>query len=179
MEHFFDIAQIKALSIENKAQNYVSGVRKLCAEKLRVVAVDSEHSFSVNNATFEIDGENRRCYNFQINRRWDIITDFCCEVLINEWWTPLDSDKVSLLADESVVVGQLSPEKNILPMCTQFADLQVRLQLGLVVPLFFRVRYTGHLLDADERRLWISRDFDCDGLRYSSGVVWAKEGLEQ
>ena len=179
MEHFFDIAQIKAISIENKAPNYVSGIRKLCGEKPRVVAVDNEHSFSVNNATFEIDENNNRCYNFQLNRRWDIVTDFCCEVLTNEWWTPLDSDKVTLLANESVVVRQLGPEKIILPMCTQFADLQIRLQLGTVVPLFFRVRYTGHLLDADERRLWISRDFDCDGLRYSSGVVWANEGLGQ
>jgi hypothetical protein len=172
MEHTFDIDEIKLISRDNKYNNYVTAIGKLCAEKPRAVSVANEHSYSVNNALFEIDAENQRLYNFILDRRWDIVTDFRCEVLVQEHWTPLDAAKLTLFVNESETLAPVTPDTIILPMCTQFAALKIQLQLGFVVPLFFRVRYTGHLLGADERRLWISRDFECDGLRYASGITW-------
>ena len=184
---YFDVDAIKAISGRHQCRNYTEAVRTLCAQpddgtprcpgtpgapgtqRPEAVAVETEHVFLENNiAAFELDSKGRRIFDHVIDRRWDIVTDLRCDTFSGGVWTPLPIGALSILANGVVVASSAC---TLLPMCTLFSELRVRLRLQeSSTPGSFRLRYTGHLLSIGVRELWIFREIVCDGLRYRDGT---------
>jgi len=146
-------------------------------DSLDAASVERAHSFSGNDITVNINAPDDRCshfFDFKIDDIWDVITDFKCEVLEPKCpgtWLPLEPDKIKLLFDDVEVIHRVAPDNCFFPMCASVSDIKVRLLLSFVAPLFFRIRYTGHLMELNERQFWITSDFVFDGIRYCSGLA--------
>jgi len=177
MQCAFDISHFKSISNENKCPNYVSAYRRLCMDSLDAASVEKAHSFSVNDITLTIKGPDdrwSRFFDFKIDGIWDVITDFHCEVLDPKCpgtWLLLEPNKIKLLFDDVEVIHRVAPDNCFFPMCASVSNIKIRLLLGFVAPLFFRIRYTGHLMELNERQFWITSDFVFDGIRYCSGLA--------
>jgi hypothetical protein len=149
--------QLISLAIENKYSSYNDALIYLYAENLDAVSAYDKNSFSsINIELLENNGNPQRIFDFELSRKWDIVTNFRCELFVDKSWHLLDTEKLSLLSDADEILDKVTPDDNIL--CAMYNELKIRVHFGQVVPLFFRVMYTGILVNSDVLKFWISKN---------------------
>jgi hypothetical protein len=179
---YFDPDMLKPSERVLERENYIAAVRKLCKGNADVVTVNETHTYQVANiCAFEVDSRRNSLFDYTIEPRWDAITDIQCEIYRGQAWEPILAEKTSILANGTPVLA--APTKNtcLLPMCSLFTHLKLRINLGLTgaicgmeqleIPQAFRVRFAGHILAPQLRQTWINRDVGCGELWYRNGVV--------
>jgi hypothetical protein len=170
--HYFDTGVFQNILPENKCFTYVDAVRRLCSSNADVVAVAIEYSFKINSIpAFETDSSGNCFYEFDIDRRYDVISDL--KVFSEESTsklTEITGDLLKIISNRVCISKQNEKIPPLLTMCTMFTNLKLRICLG-PVPSNFKVSFCGYLLDPTTRQLWINRDVSCDGLCYSGGLV--------
>jgi hypothetical protein len=170
--HYFDTGVFQNISPDNVCLSYIDAVRRLCASNASVVAVDNEYSFKINSIpAFETDSSGNCFYEFEIDRRYDIISDL--KVFSEESTsklTEISGDLLKIISNRVCISKQNEKVPSILTMCTMYTNLKLRICLG-PVPSNFKVSFCGYLLNQTTRQLWINREVSCDGLRYSDGLI--------
>ena len=163
--------QLISLAIENKYSSYNDALIYLYAENPVAVSAYNKNSFStINIELLENNGDPQRIFDFELSRKWDIVTNFRCEFFVDKSWHLLDTEKLSLLSDADEILDKVTQDDNILPMCAMCNELKIRVHFGQVVPLYFRFMYTGILVNSDVLKFWISRNLEHNGIWYESGM---------
>lgn len=175
---YFDPDMLKKNIRVFERENYIAAVRKLCEGNADVVTVNESHTYQVSNiGAFEIDSSRNALFDYTIEPRWDAITDIQCEINRGQVWEPILAEKTSISANGTPVIAPLTRNTCLLPMCSLFTHLKLRINLGPIGEIgvintkAFRVRFAGHILAPQLRQTWINRDVGCGELWYRNGVV--------
>ena len=170
--YYFDTDILKNIPETDQCSTYCDAVRQICSCNKHIVSVKNIHSFKINQiSAFETDSTGSCFFLFEIDRRYDIISDI--EVFVDGLTTKITGNLLKLMANRVCISNENEKIPPILTMCTMFTNLKLKISLG-PVPSNFRVVYTGYILDTTTRQLWLNRDVWCHGMLYSGGEMSAK-----
>ena len=201
---FFDSDLLENISKESACPNYTEAVRRLCSpgkpgDLEMPVFVETEHNFKINNfAAFEMDINKNCFYDFNIDRRWDVISNIKVVFISletqaastpngtprpngtqrpNATQIPNGTPRPQLYVNRSCITPGTTTTTTtlpcLLPMLAMYSDMKLRVFMPNDARVSaFKVMFRGHLLDIKSRNQWMNRkDVMCDGLRYKDGVI--------